>query len=99
KRRGVMVCSGVVGIGGLVLTAYTPTTATTLAALSLAAVGIFGTLSPFWTLPPAFLTGTAAAAGIAFINSWGNLGGGYLGNHLMGYLKDKYKDQPFAYSY
>jgi MFS transporter, ACS family, tartrate transporter len=41
----------------------------------------------FWTLPPLFLGGTAAAAGIALINSIGNLGG-YLGPWAMGTLRD-----------
>ncbi len=35
----------------------------------------------FWTMPPAFLGGTAAAAGIALINSMGNLGGFFGPNH------------------
>jgi len=42
---------------------------------------------PFWTLPPYFLTGPAAAVGIALINSIGNLGG-FFGPYLMGALKD-----------
>jgi ACS family tartrate transporter-like MFS transporter len=41
----------------------------------------------FWTIPPIFLGGVAAAAGIAFINSVGNLGG-YLGPGAMGRLKE-----------
>ena len=41
----------------------------------------------FWTLPPLLLGGTAAAAGIALINSIGNLGG-YLGPWAMGALRD-----------
>jgi nitrate/nitrite transporter NarK len=41
----------------------------------------------FWTLPPLFLGGSAAAAGIAVINSIGNLGG-YLGPWAMGTLRD-----------
>ena len=41
----------------------------------------------FWAIPPAFLGGTAAAAGIALINSIGNLGG-QLGPWLVGSLRD-----------
>jgi hypothetical protein len=44
-------------------------------ALSLAAFGILTTLPLFWSLPTAFLAGAAAAAGLAFINSIGNLAG------------------------
>ncbi|MGH8187422.1 MAG: MFS transporter, partial [Steroidobacteraceae bacterium] len=44
-------------------------------------------LPVFWTLPTAMLTGTAAAAGIALVNSIGNVGG-FLGPTLVGYVKD-----------
>lgn len=46
-----------------------------LAALALAGAGMYSTFGPFWTLPNSFLAGTAAAGGIALINSVGNLGG------------------------
>ena len=60
----------------------------TILCLSIAAIGFFAALPIFWLLPPAFLTGTASAAGIALINSIGNLGG-FLGPFGMGWLKDK----------
>ncbi len=46
-----------------------------IALLALVIVGIYSFLGPFWSLPSEFLTGFSAAAGIAFINSVGNLGG------------------------
>ena len=46
-----------------------------MAALSVAGFGIFGCLPVFWTFPAAFLSGAAAAGGIALINSIGNLAG------------------------
>lgn len=55
-------------------------------ALTGASVGIYAALVTYWTLPPSFLAGTAAAGGIAFINSVGNLGG-FFGPYLMGWLK------------
>jgi ACS family tartrate transporter-like MFS transporter len=55
-------------------------------ALTFASVGIYAALVTYWTLPPSFLAGTAAAGGIAFINSVGNLGG-FFGPYLMGWLK------------
>ncbi len=58
-----------------------------LAALTFAACGILCANSVFWTLPSALLSGAAAAAGIAFINSVGNLGGG-AGPYLVGYIRD-----------
>jgi MFS transporter, ACS family, tartrate transporter len=38
-------------------------------------VGFYGSKGPFWAMPPMFLSGTALAGGIAWINSIGNLGG------------------------
>ena len=46
-----------------------------MASLSVAGFGIFGALPVFWTFPAAFLSGPAAAGGIALINSIGNLAG------------------------
>ena len=59
-----------------------------LTALTVAAIGIYATLPVFWTLPTALLTGTAAAGGIALVNSIGNVGG-FFGPTLVGYIKDK----------
>ena len=56
-------------------------------AFSVAGFGIFGSLPVFWTLPTAFLSGTAAAGGIAMINSIGNLAG-FAGPYAMGWIKD-----------
>ncbi|MEF3695599.1 MFS transporter [Desulfolutivibrio sp.] len=57
-----------------------------LAGASLAAMGIWGAVGPFWGLTTTFLTGQAAAAGIALINSLGNLGG-FAGPYVMGFVK------------
>lgn len=66
-----------------------------MAALTVAAFGIFCALPMFWTLPTAILSGTAAAAGIAWINSIGNLGG-YIGLTIFGTLKDKMGNDIYA---
>jgi D-galactonate transporter len=58
-----------------------------MAALSVAGFGIFGCLPVFWTFPAAFLSGAAAAGGIALINSIGNLAG-FAGPYAMGRIKD-----------
>lgn len=57
------------------------------AALSLSAVGFTSALGPFWALPTMFLRGTAAAGGIALINSLGNLAG-FAGPFMVGLVKD-----------
>lgn len=77
-----------VGAVGLALSAYwgnAPVLA--LAALCLSAMGCYAALPVFWTLPTSMLTGVAAAAGIALVNSIGNLGG-FLGPTLVGYVSD-----------
>jgi MFS transporter, ACS family, tartrate transporter len=53
-----------------------------------AGFGIFANLPVFWTLPTAFLSGASAAAGIAVINSIGNLAG-FAGPFAMGWIKDE----------
>jgi D-galactonate transporter len=55
--------------------------------LTLAAAGALSTLPMFWSLPTAFLGGSAAAAGIALINSVGNLAG-FAGPYFIGFMKD-----------
>ena len=55
--------------------------------LTVAAIGMFCTFAVFWTLPTAWLSGTAAAGGIALINSIGNLAG-FGGPYLIGWVKD-----------
>jgi ACS family tartrate transporter-like MFS transporter len=59
----------------LLLGTTTPSPFFSLTLLCLLAAGVFSSLSPFWALPSEFLTGYSAAAGIALINSIGNLGG------------------------
>jgi ACS family tartrate transporter-like MFS transporter len=61
-----------------------------IAAIAALAVGLFfllGAHPVFWTMPAALLSGTAAAAGIALINSIGNLGG-FVGPYLVGLVED-----------
>ena len=57
-----------------------------IGALTLITMGWAGCVCTFWSLPTAFLSGTAAAAGIAWINSVGNLGG-YFGPDLIGTIR------------
>jgi MFS transporter, ACS family, tartrate transporter len=58
-----------------------------LLALSIAALGIYGSKPCFWPMPSQFLTGVGAAAGIALINSIGSVGG-YAGPLVVGWIKD-----------
>lgn len=58
-----------------------------VAVMAIAAVGIYGMKAPFWPLPSMFLTGSAAAGGIALINSIGNLGG-FVRPYVVGWMRD-----------
>jgi MFS transporter, ACS family, tartrate transporter len=59
----------------------------TMVVLTVAAIGVFCTFATFWTLPTAWLSGTAAAGAIALINSIGNLAG-FGGPYLIGWVKE-----------
>jgi len=72
---------------GLLASVFFSALAPRLLALTIALVGVSSARAVFWTIPPRFLTGTAAAGGLAFINSVGTLGG-FFGPFTMGWLKD-----------
>jgi ACS family tartrate transporter-like MFS transporter len=77
-----------IGAIGFVATALLKSPIPAMLALTVAAVGDYGTRGPFWALPGKFLTGSAAAAGIALINAMGAVGG-FIGPYAVGYLKDQ----------
>jgi len=87
ERRWHVAGPAFAGALGLALVAYLRSPVAALAALSLAALGTSSTLGPFWSMPASLLRGTGAAAGIALINSIGNLGG-FAGPYLIGLVKD-----------
>lgn len=88
ERRWHVAVPCLIGATGFVLTVLLPATpAVALTTLSIAAFGIWGTLGPFWAMPTALLRGTAAAGGIALVNSIGNVGG-FAGPYLMGWIRD-----------
>lgn len=86
ERRWHFAVSAMVGAGGLILAAMTRSPFLSLVAISIAAAGIWGTFGPFWATVSGFLSGTAAAGGIALINSVGNLGG-FAGPYIVGMVK------------
>ncbi len=73
---------------GLLLAIYLTGFWAGLAAVTLALTGITSARAIFWTIPPRFLTGMGAAAGLAFINSIGTMGG-FVGPFVMGWLTDR----------
>jgi ACS family tartrate transporter-like MFS transporter len=74
--------------GALALTgaAYSTSVGPAILAISVAVLGVFSMMGPFWAMPTGLLSGTAAAAGIAFINSVGNLGG-FVGPYVIGLVR------------
>jgi ACS family tartrate transporter-like MFS transporter len=86
ERHWHLAAALLLGSVGFVLVGASDDLLLKMVGLCMAAVGIYAGLGPFWSLPSLFLTGTAAAAGIALINSIGNLGG-FAGPYLIGWLK------------
>jgi len=88
ERRWHIAIPALAGAVGLVLSVqWHSDTTMAMVALTLATIGILTTLPLFWSMPTAFLAGTGAAAGIALINSLGNLAG-FLSPYAVGWLKD-----------
>ena len=83
ERRGHVAAAAFLAAGGWVLVALAPSPWLALLGLTLASVGMKGMLPTFWTLPTSFLSGAAAAGGIALINALANVGG-ILGPNVMG---------------
>jgi MFS transporter, ACS family, tartrate transporter len=87
ERVGHMVSALLVSAAALAASAYGGNLVLTMAALIVAAMAGFAAFGLFWTLPAAFLTGTAAAGGLALINSIGSLAG-FGGPYLMGWIRE-----------
>ncbi|MFX1762700.1 MFS transporter [Paraburkholderia sp. A1RI-2L] len=87
ERRWHIAIPAAIGAIGLVLSvAWAHDTTLAMTALTIATIGILTTLPLFWSLPTAWLAGAGAAAGIALINSIGNLAG-FLSPYAVGWLK------------
>lgn len=87
ERRWHLIGPALVGAAGFVVSASSSDTVVAIAALSVAAGGVLSCAPLFWSLPTAFLSGAGAAAGIALINSVGNLAG-FAGPYAIGALRD-----------
>jgi ACS family tartrate transporter-like MFS transporter len=87
ERRWNLLGACVVSTIGLTIAGMTIGSWWAMVGLSIATFGFYGSKGPFWSMPPMFITGTAAAASIAWINSLGNLGG-FFGPWYVGVIKD-----------
>lgn len=88
ERRSHTAVTFLIAAVGLMLVGLTPNPYLRLLFLSFAAFGIFSVLPVFWSMPTAFLSGAAAAAGVAYINSIANIAG-FVGPMIMGFLRDQ----------
>jgi MFS transporter, ACS family, tartrate transporter len=86
RRRWTVSICAVVGSAGIVSLCASDRPVLGMASLCVASIGIFGTLGPFWALPSRYLRRTAAAGGIAVVNSTGALAG-FVAPSAIGFAK------------
>ena len=99
ERRFHVATSLIVSAIGLVISVYVAEINTILAIViyTISLCGAYGAYTPFWAIPPSYLSGSAVAAGIALINSVGNAAGialinsvgnlgGFFGPYILGAL-------------
>ena len=88
ERRWHLIASTALASGGFLMAALTGGSWWSVVAMSLATAGFYASRPSFWPMPSRFLAGAGAAAGLAFINALGNLGG-YVGPMLVGTIRDR----------
>ena len=87
ERRWHVAIGAAVSGAGFIATALISGLGGSLTFLTIAMAGLAAMFGPFWTLATSVVDGMGAAAGIALINSVGNIGG-FVGPYLLGYIKD-----------
>ena len=95
ERRWHLIISTSLAAVGLLCAGWLSHSFWAIVAISVFTVGIYGSRPTFWPMPSVFLTGAAAAVGMALINSIGNLGG-YFGPMIVGWIKDSTKSFEMA---
>jgi MFS family permease len=96
KRRLHFALASLLGAGGIVISnLFRQNTLIAMIGLTLATLGILATFPLFWPMPTEMLAGTAAAAGIAWINSLGNLAG-FFGPSIVGWVTDLTKRSDYG---
>jgi ACS family tartrate transporter-like MFS transporter len=86
ERRWHVALMAFAGAAALFVAAYAGSLAVSVAAISAAMLSVYSMVGPFWAMPTKFLQGTAAATGIALINSIGNMGG-FFGPAVIGSVR------------
>jgi len=88
ERAGHVAFCAFAGVAGMLGTVWFSSHALIILSLCIACSGIYAALAVFWTLPASMLRGTAAAGGLALLNSFSNLGG-FFGPYLMGWARQQ----------
>lgn len=87
RRWHTVIPCLVTGVGLIATALSLESTVLAVVAMTVVAAGVHAAQSAFWSLPSAFLSGAGAAAGIALVNSIGNIGGA-VATSLVGWLSD-----------
>jgi MFS family permease len=96
ERRVHFALASFLGAAGIVISnLFRQNTLIAMVGLTLATMGILATLPLFWPMPTDVLAGTSAAAGIAWINSLGNLGG-FFAPSIVGWFTDLTKRSDYG---
>jgi ACS family tartrate transporter-like MFS transporter len=88
ERSWHVIAACLLAAAGLIYAGSVTTLFSVIIALTLVTVGISASKPPLWSMPTLFLSGPAAAAGIAAINSIGNLGG-FVGPMMIGIIRQQ----------
>jgi ACS family tartrate transporter-like MFS transporter len=88
ERAGHVAFGAFAGMAGMLGAVWFSSHLLIILSLCIAASGIYAALAVFWTLPASMLRGTAAAGGLALLNSFSNLGG-FFGPYLMGWARQQ----------
>ncbi len=96
ERRLNFAAAAILGaVGILISNLFRESTLVAMIGLTIAQMGILATFPLFWPMPTAVIAGTAAAAGIAWINSLGNLAG-FFGPSIVGWFNDVTKRSDYG---
>lgn len=98
ERRWHYIVGALVAAAGLAGAGLGVPPIVALASMSFAAIGLYGCKPALWAVPSRFLSGTAAAGGIALMNAIGNLGG-FLGPYIVGWIRDSTSSYEAALSF
>ena len=85
EKRWHIATTLFIGTFGFIATPHSPSPEISLLFICLTAVGVYGGMGVWWTMPTTFLSGAAAAGALGLINSSGNVGG-WVGPYMLGFI-------------